>query len=209
MLPGGAGGLALAGGAVAAARGAEALPSTAAVIAARGGRLVNLRAGRRAVVALCLTRAAEAVAIHGGVVFLPCRRLAGGGTEAPPTAGIIALGILRRVLSAVVLRHGGRVLYPRSGAWVGLVELAALHRIRLLMGEDAVVRIAARDHGSLTVREALVGGTRGKRHLPPDDACRTDLSAGGTHHVIEATVLEIVGRDGANAISVVRISIDV
>src|ERR1022692_335353 len=66
-LPGRGGRLALAGGAVAARR-AEALPSAA--IVARSGRLADLRAGRRAGVALLLGGAPGSVTIHCGLIPL-------------------------------------------------------------------------------------------------------------------------------------------
>src|ERR1017187_1884266 len=67
VLPGRGGRLALAGGAVAARR-AEALPSAA--IVARSGRLADLRAGRRAGVALLLGGAPGSVTIHCGLIPL-------------------------------------------------------------------------------------------------------------------------------------------
>jgi hypothetical protein len=172
--------------------------------------LADLRAGRRAVVALSLTRATGSVAIHGGLISLPSRGLAGGRTKAAPTAGITI--ILRRILSTVVLRHALLCRLPASSRHTrrlggALITLASLHRIRLLVGEEAGVLAAARDHPSLAVREALICGTGGERHLAADDARRADLGTAGAHHVIEAAALEIVGRDRTNAISVVGISI--
>src|ERR1019366_1142018 len=75
------------------------------------------------------------------------------------------------------------------------------------MGEGARVCVAARDHGGGAVRKAHVGGTRSKRHLAADDPRSAHLGAGGTHHVVEASALEIAGRDRADAIAVASISI--
>src|ERR1035437_6621568 len=76
------------------------------------------------------------------------------------------------------------------------------------MGEGAGgCCVAARNHGRGTVREAHVGGTRGKRHLAADDSRSAHLGAGGTHHVVEASALEIAGRDRADAIPIASISI--
>jgi hypothetical protein len=52
-------------------------------------------------------------------------------------------------------------------------------------------------------------GTGSKGHLAADNAGRTDLGSAGADHVIEATTLEIVRRDCADAIAKLRISIDV
>src|ERR1039457_3978456 len=69
--------------------------------------------------------------------------------------------------------------------------------------------VAARNHGGGAVREAHVGGACGKRHLAADDPRSSHLGAGGTHHVVEASALEIPRSDRADAISVVRISINI
>src|ERR1035437_4374330 len=76
------------------------------------------------------------------------------------------------------------------------------------MGEGAGgCCVAARNHGRGAVREPHICGTRGKRHLAADDSRSAHLGAGSAHHVVEASALEIAGRDRADAIPIASISI--
>jgi hypothetical protein len=159
-----------------------------------------------AVVAGRLCRAAGSIAITW-LISLPSRLLSGRRTEAAPARAIISVlrcaGILRRGLLDILPSTGLHTLRLGRSA----VELATLYRTRLLMGKESLVDVAPRDGSRLPVRKTHILRTRGERHLPADYPGVADLNGAGADDMVETPTLEIVGRDRADTIAVLRISI--